>query len=306
MKVGNKTIFVGNDVRSQRHEEMQQEDKKQGKTVFAGNLNPQFDLIARKKQQARVQAMKIVSDAFAGESKIDDEMQQHRDKIVEYKEDMLQARTSIREIEDAREELRKAYGVTEEDEEQKQLRELENRLEGGACLPKEEWEGLTDYQKESLEMLEDEKYYKDTVKQSEQGIKTESAILEGTRLARLKSNPMGKAWEQADDVKEAASKEIVGMLMDEAKEHVDKEMEERKEAAEKKAEEEKEQEEKLEKIRDRKEEQEEMNEAIADSVEEMLDVEDTQARVQDEIKKVMDQLKLLEEDIKGAAVDENV
>ena len=155
-------------------------------------------------------------------------------------------------------------------------------------------------------MQEQKKYYKEKVDECEKGSQVESSVIEGIRKERLKHDPMGEAWEQADGVMEAASKEIVGMLMDEAKEHIDEEFEKKKEAAKEKAEEEKEEEEKLKKIKDKKDQQEEMNEAIAESVDQMLDVESSQTKVQDELKKLVDELKLLEEDIKGAAVDQNV
>lgn len=312
MKVNNTAIFMGDNSRSQRREGVEQQERKQGNVIFAGNLNQQFDPIAKKKLQARQQAMKIVSDAFAGESKIDDEVQGHRDKIDTYKKDMLWARKGLKDVENSVEELRKSYGLTEEDGEQNSA--SKNGAVDGDILSKDERkvleqfgiDGLKEY-REALNSLKDQKkYFKDKVEECEKGIQVESSIIEGIRQERLKYDPMGEAWEQADGVMEAASKEIVGMLMDEAKDHMDEEFEKKKEAAEEKAEEEKEEEEKLKKVKDKKEQQEEMNEAIADSVEQMLDVENTQTKVQDEIKKLVDDLKLLEEDIKGAAVDKNV
>lgn len=312
MKVNNTAIFMGDNSRSQRREGYEPQQQKQGKAIFAGGLNQQFDPIARKKLQARQQAMKIVSDAFAGESKIDDEVQGHRDKIDTYKKDMLWARDSLKYIDKSMEELRKSYGLTEEDGEQNDA--SKNGAADGDILSKDERkvfeqfgiDGLKDY-KEALSSLKEQKrYFQDKVNECEKGIQVESSIIEGIRQERLKHDPMGEAWEQADGVMEAASKEIVGMLVDEAKDHMDEEFEKKKEAAREKAEEEKEEEEKLKKIKDKKDQQEEMNEVIADSIEQMLDVESAQTKVQDEIKKLMDELKLLEEDIKGAAVDENL
>lgn len=312
MKVNNTAIFMGDNSRSQRREGYEPQQQKQGNVIFAGNLNQQFDPIARKKQQARAQAMKIVSDAFAGESKIDDEVQGHRDKIDTYKKDMLWARKGLKDTDKSMEELRKSYGLTEEDGKQDNASEYE--IADGDVLSKDERkvfeqfgaDGLKEYKEALASLKEQKKYYKEKVDECEKGIQVESSIIEGIRKERLKHDPMGEAWEQADGVMEAASKEIVGMLMDEAKEHIDEEFEKKKEAAKEKAEEEKEEEEKLKKIKDKKDQQEEMNEAIAESVDQMLDVESAQTQVQDEIKKIMDELKLLEEDIKGAAVDRNV
>ena len=93
------------------------------------------------------------------------------------------------------------------------------------------------------------------------------------------------------------------MLVDEAKDHIDEEMEEKKEQALEKAEKEKEEEERLEKIREDKDEKEEFAEQVSDSTQLMTEADSAMEDVHRELKKVMDEMKLLEEDIKGAAVD---
>lgn len=57
---------------------------------------------------------------------------------------------------------------------------------------------------------------------------------------------MADAQKKAEAVMEAAGKEILGMLIEEGKDHVDEEQEEKKEEVEEKAEEKAEQEEKIE------------------------------------------------------------
>ena len=112
-----------------------------------------------------------------------------------------------------------------------------------------------------------------------------------------------KAQETADEILEAASKEIIGMLTEEAKDHVDQELEEKKEAAEEKAEKEEEEKEKIEKAKEEKEQKEEFVEEVADTGEFIVEADNVLKDVQRDIKKVMDEMKLLEEDLKGAAVD---
>lgn len=318
MRVRNTSIFMGDTSRSERQGSLQ-EEKKKSSTIFAGNLNKQLDPIAQKKQQARQQAMKIVSDAWEGERKIDEDIEDRRNKIAKLRTDMGTARKQLKGIEEAREELRKNCGVEKDSQEEQDLKLLEKEMDmykpgKGVSLSKEEMEriaqlkknGLTQYQQRSLEMKESGSVYEDEIAEIEKQIAEESAVIRGTKLERLKYNPMAEANKQADAVLEAASDEIIGMLMEEAKNHIDKEMEEKKEAAEEKAEEEKEQEERLESIKEKKEEQKELTEAITDVTEKMLEMDGVKTDVQQEIKDMMNKMKLLEEDMKGAAIDETL
>lgn len=317
MKVNNVSIFVGDNSRAERHGRQQAQEKKTGGNIFAGDLNKCFDPIAQKKKQAREQAMKIVSDTFAGDKKIDDDMNARREKIKELKKENVQDQKTIREIEDQRTALRESMGVAEDSREEQDLKLLEKEIDAKmpgkkVTLTREEYErieeikknGLTDYQRGSLDLKEAEGYYEKLIYERDNQIKVENAVIQGTKLERLKKDPMVKAQRQADEIMEAASREIVGMLMDEAKDHVDEEMEEKKEAAKEKAEEEKELEEKLEKTREKKEKQEELTEDIIESTEQMLELDDVQEDIQQEVKDMLNKMKLLEEDIKGAAVDE--
>lgn len=159
------------------------------------------------------------------------------------------------------------FGVHLTDEEREQLAEIKKA-------------GLTEYQKRSLELKENGSMYEQEIDEAKEQIQTENAVIRGTRLERLKSQAMIKAQKSAGDVLEAASEQIVGMLIDEARDHMDEEVAEEKKAAEEKAEKEEAEEERIEKQKEKKKEK--------------------------EIKKIMDEMKLLEEDIKGAAVDTTV
>ncbi len=290
MKVENTTVFLGDNTRRERNSSVV-EEKSSGQNIFAGNLKKQFDPIAGKKQEARKQAMKIVGDAWEGERKIDDDLASRSAKIVKYRETLRKAGDELKEIESRRSELRENYGVEDDSEEEENLKLLEKELAAkkigsGIHLTKEEEEqlaeikktGLTEYQKRSLELKENGSQYEQEIEEAEKQIQTENAVIRGTRLERLKSQTMIKAQKSAEDVLEAASEQIVGMLIDEAKDHMDEKMAEEKEAAEEKAEKEEAEEERIEKQNEKKK----------------------------EIKKIVDEMKLLEEDIKGAAVDTTV
>ena len=315
MKVQNTSIIVGDASRSQRHGRAQQQESGK-KNVFAGGMNQNFDPIAQKRQQAQKKAMQIVGDTWENERKIDLDMEERRNKIARLRNDIRQADDSVREREDARQALRESYGVEADSKEQKDLellaKEIDSQTPGKkVSLTQEEREeierikaqGLTEYQERSLGMKQDAQFYEKQIEEMRGEIDTENAAIRGTRLERLKKDPMVGAGKQAEKIMEAASKEIVGMLMDEAKDHIDEEMAEKTEEAEKKAEEEKEQEEKLEKLKEKKEEQEELTEAIADLAQDTVQLDDVKTDIQQEIKDMVTKMKLLEEDIKGAAVD---
>lgn len=318
MKVGNTSVFMGDTSRSQRQAGMK-EQKAGKKNIFAGGLNEQFDPIAQKRKQAQKQAMKVVGDTWTGEKKIDTDMEERRNKIAQLRSDIKQAKGSVKEIEDARKALRESYGVEENSQEQKDLELLEKEMDARmpwkqVSLTREEREqiaqirakGLSEYQERSLSMKEDAQYYEKQIYDMETEVETENAVIRATRLERLKKDPMVSAKKQADEIMDAASKEIIGMLMDEAKDHVDEEMQEKTDQAKEKAEEEKEQKEKLEKLKEKKEEQEELNEAIGDLTEQTVQLDDVRTDIQQEIKDIVNKMKLLEEDIKGAAVDKTL
>lgn len=319
MKVNHTTIFIGESARRERHGEWQAEEKKSGSTVFAGNLNKDLDPIAQKRKQARQQAMKIVGDAFDGDRKIDDDLQARRDKIAKLQKENGWDRKALKALEEERAALREKYGVEEDSLEEQDLKLLAKEIDAktpgkSVHLTLEESErieeikknGLTEYQTRSLEKKEAGSYYEKLIYERDREIETENAIIRGTKLERLKKNPMVNAQKQADAVIEAASQEIIGMLTEEAKEHIDEEMEEKKEAAEKETQEKEKLEERLEKIKEKKKEQEELTEDILKTTEELTQLDSNKSEVQQDIRDLMNKMKLLEEDIKGAAVDENV
>lgn len=315
MKVQNTTIFMGGNTGRERTDGTA-EGRKNQKNIFAGSLSKSFDPIAKKKQDARKQAMKIIGDAWASDREIEDDLKERRNKIKEYQDIIGQANRELRRINDDRLALRDAYGVAEDSQEEQDLRLLDKELDAdrigsGVHLTAEEKErlaqikekGLTEYQTRSLEMKKSGSVYEDELEEAEKGVREENYAIREIKRELPKVQTMIKARKSADEVLEAASDEIVGMLTEEAKDHIDEEMEEKKEAAEKKAEEEKELEEKIEKRKEDKEEQEEFAEQIAASTELMAEADSTMDEVQKEIRKIIDEMKLIEEDIKGAAVD---
>lgn len=317
MKVNNAAIFMGDSSRSQRHNGIQ-EEKGGRKSIFAGNMKDNFDPIARKKQQARQQAMKIVGDAWDGERKMDEELSKTKEKLGEYREMKLAAESQLKGIEREAEALRKAYGIEDEAQAQADLKLLDKKaasMEEGSqvVLTEEEKQrlsqideaGLREYQEKSQALNDRAKAYNAQIREADNGMFAIAAANTDAKINKpqIQAKTIMKAQETADEILEAASKEIIGMLTEEAKDHVDQELEEKKEAAEEKAEKEEEEKEKIEKAKEEKEQKEEFVEEVADTGEFIVEADNVLKDVQRDIKKVMDEMKLLEEDLKGAAVD---
>ena len=246
MKVNNAAIFMGDSSRSQRHNGIQ-EEKGGRKSIFAGNMKDNFDPIARKKQQARQQAMKIVGDAWDGERKMDEELSKTKEKLGEYREMKLAAESQLKGIEREEEALRKAYGIEDEAQAQADLKLLDKKaasMEEGSqvVLTEEEKQrlsqideaGLREYQEKSQALNDRAKAYNAQIREADNGMFAIAAANTDAKINKpqIQAKTIMKAQETADEILEAASKEIIGMLTEEAKDHVDQELEEKKEAAE--------------------------------------------------------------------------
>lgn len=315
MKVS-QTIFMGDDTLRARHGYENQQRDSDRKSIFAGGLKKVIDPIRQKKEQAQKQAMKIVGDTWENDRKIDDGLDERRAKVREYQEMIGAANEELLEIKNKRIQLREDMGIAEDSEEEQDLKLLEKEIDSykpgsDVSLTEEERKrivqikakGLTDYQERSLAMKNGGALYETEINEASQAMQGENAAIKSIELERLKKDPMVGAQKAKDEILEQASDQIVGMLMEEAKDKIDEEMEEKKEAAEKAEEEKKEEEERAEKQDEKKVKEEQFREQIKDSTELMTKSDELLDDVQREVKKILDEMKLLEEDLKGAAVD---
>ena len=319
-------------------------------TIFAGDLglNMQNDIVTQRKQRAQRKALKIIGDAWNSDRKTDQTIADYQDKIRQLKADLEENQDTVLRGEAHKEELRQLYGVAEDSQEQKDLELLEKEAASKkhyansdpVYLTDEEKErlaeihaqGLTEYQERCMDIDKQQEHFEKKIDDLKTEIKAYSNAVTSTKLERLKYHGMADAQEKAEDLMMAASKEAVGLLMGEAKDHVDEELEEKVEEAKKKAEEEAEEEEKVEERKEdreelearideahaRKEEQEarrreaeERSREDADLLDSMMDagmggIGATKADVKAAIKEMLHKMKLLEEDIKGSLVDEEV
>ncbi len=282
MKVDhNITLFVGGQPGSSLATEGAGKKQEDRKTVFAGDLNQQGgsiqDRIEQKKKEARKQAMKVVGDAFATDRTLDEDMENRAQNARELVEDRKQLREEMAAVDTRMEDLEKAFGA-------------------GEISPE-------DYETEKASLQEEKRVRDSELNDNEKLAMQETATIRGTRLERLKHHAMTDAQEQAEDVLDAARDEIVGMIVDEGKDHVSEETEEREEQAEEIKEEKEEREEFIEEQKEHRAEEEELLESMP--TEEMVALDKIQSDVKQEVQNILDKMKLIAEDIKGAVVDEN-
>lgn len=310
-------------------------------TIFAGDLPMNKDSIMLRKQQAQKKAMKMVQDAWNTDRKSAESMEETWERARQQRQEAVLNQEKIAECEARKENLRQKYGVAADSQEQKDLELLEKDGTAEAAYFTEEekkrveelqsGDSLTEYQQKCLEINKEQKIFDNRLYSAQMSTQyyVESAV--SMEIEQLKFHKMTDAQNNAEKLMEETGKEIIGMLWDEAKDHVDETYEEQREEAKKKAEEKEEQEEKVEDLREQKEiieeridaarkdrheaeearkEQErdarddaELLNAMADAG---MDVAGSAAGMQAEIKDMLHKMKLLEADIKGIEIDEEL
>lgn len=257
------------------------EESLQKGRVFSGKLQFPGDKIAERRREAQEKAIKVVQNAFAGELELDAGVAEMEESIAKNSEEMIAYKKELNQVLEREAELSTRTDLTTEEVVQEQL-----------------------------EIAKAKEYF---VGRIQDGKKIEEHTLQAIsdiKIERAKSNPMVEATENAEEILAEAGKDMVAMLMEEAKEHLDAEAEKKEEAAEEKAEKEKELEARIEAMKKEKEEEKkdiapEM-EYLEAATRQMVKIAETGEMVQKELKNIVDQLKLDLEDLKGAAVDEGV
>ena len=292
-----------------------------GRFLIAGSSKEQIE---KKRKLAQKQAMKLVKDAFSGDQatkqNIEDLKAQKAEKVAEYQEKMQQ----IGNISAEKDKLRETYGISKDSQEQKDLEILEkyqnNKLGFFSDdFSKEEIDRLkelaneprTEYQKQLLSLNGKKAALQSDADLMQQQIMVLTQNQSDAKVDQLKSQDMLKAGDAAEEIQKAASDEIVGMVIADAKEKLDKELEEKKEEAEKKAEEKEEQDERIEKAKEERKEDREMIEGDLDAEKLQADASfQKQSVTQSEettqrINQIMKKNHLINEDLKGIEIDVN-
>lgn len=300
MKIGNaaeqETVVrnsYGKD-RLENNADKEKQEKTQKQSIDASGLNLCQDSIAEKKKKAMQDAMDFIKQQFESDSQVDDVMDECRGQIAEGKEQALAASKELKSIQEQKEQLKEEYP-----------------------------DGGEDYDAYMKELNEMESHWKKEMQKGQSLVADSTSAIKAVKQEALKHHGMTDAVKAAEETMEAASKEMIGMLMNEAKDTVDEELEETVEKAEEAKEEKTEQEAELkeaqiEQEKKAKELEEELekrrrareNRPAPPSAEShaalMQDLQNRQKEIIDNTNQILEEQTLLPEEIKGIMVDLNI
>lgn len=283
----------------------QKADDGNRKSFFAGNTGLVNDPIAEKRKEAQEKAWKVVSDAWDTDKAIDkkvEDRQNHYNEMLAIKEE---AQRHLKDINDQLDTIKEEYGITEDSK-------------------FKDWP--EEYKQRYLELNKQAAEFKKQIYDADKLMKDDIADIKAITIERLKSDPMTDAQKTAEAIEAAANEEIIGMAIEEAKDHIDEKMEEAVEKAEEKAKEEELKEEKLENIREMKalqkamiegtkeaareaearQQENKMPELPLDELMKLTQVNTETDKAQQSLNEIKYSMNLLEADLKGIKIDEEV
>ena len=301
------------------------QDTKTRNTVFAGDLMlGQGNQIEQKKQTARRQAMKLITDAWGRDELASQSIKDMEQQKADYVEQMQEAKEHEKTFEKSKKELQEQYGVADDSQEQKDLELLEKfqNYKNGShdeSFTKEDVDRLkelqnlprTEYQEKALRLNQIAGSMKVTASNANDKLIELTDTIAKAKTDQAKSQDMLKAGSAADDILEASNKEIMGLLIQDGKEHIDKEQEEAQKKAEEQKEKRDEQQERIDEAKQERKEQEELikGQAEADSAEQDLSLQrkttNNVEAAQQNIRNILEDKNLLAEDLKGIKIDFN-
>ncbi len=315
----NTTIYVGDAIRNRLQRQPIGRAKANEKgNIFAGNTiagkQERFDSIAARKRMLQRDALKRVQDTFSGQQKMDESIEE----LKKSQDNMLviadTAKSEIDLLSERKQKLMENYQVEPDSEEQKNLELLKKSLDPNQNLTEEEYQqleqmgDLTEYQKTALEIDTQLQVLEEKRQAALNGYESMGKGIIDTQIEELKTHPMVDAQKQAGKIMKDAAEEAAFSLIQEAKDHIDEEMEKKKEQIEKLQKEKEEDKEKLEQKKTKKKEDtkrlEELKQNSNNSyLESQVNKPKEQNRVTKEIKAMVKKQKLLEEDLMGIKVD---
>lgn len=293
-----------------------------GNGLFGNREMTITDRIAQRKQIYEKQAMHLVTTADAGERRIDENIEKSRERIRTLIEETGEANHALKNIEQKMAEAKEAYQVEDDSQEQKDLElmqkcyDIQKHGSSAGKLTEEEKQRLadmgepTEYQKYAMELYEQADVWKTKRESNQNKVAGEKSALRSIEISRLESQAMPDAQNVKEELMKTASKEAVGMLLQDTKEQIDEKAEKVKEEAEEKREEQEKQEERVEAVKENRTKTEVVvennRENIEKITEQVLDSDDISQEINTEVKKILEEQKLLEEDLKGLTLDTEV
>lgn len=225
--------------KSKRDNVEQKENKSNRTSFYVGNWKRGAGTISERFKQAQKSAIKRLMDQFDTDSKIDNDMAASLRRAEELGENVKETQHKVSGLAEQREQLKQQYEVAPDSQEQRDLELMqkanaakENPLDMSLQLTPEEEQRLanmpplTDYQEAMLLVDEEEKMYRNTIRDDQKQIIEENATVEATKKALLKTHPMVDAKKEADEIIATALDEQVAALYQEGVDKIDKDMEE--------------------------------------------------------------------------------
>lgn len=303
-----------------RNDSVKNSESGNGLTINGNELNLGEDLVEEKRKKAKSMAMQLMLDVYKNDKKLDDTAEEKNTHAKKLYAENEEARSMIADIKKEKENTNGLYGVTEDSEEARDLDILRRGRDSmgnpQAVLSDEEYarykelysNGLSDYHQRMLSLDNDEKIYNKQISDNMKGIVSDYAFNRNLAIERLKSHDMLDARKQGEKLEEAASKEIIGQVMQDAVDNIDEETEKEKEEALEKKQEQHKLEERIEKAKGeehKKDNQEELMYAIDDALDEVNKITsgDTDKTPEKSMGLMVAQLQLSAEDVKGLVVD---
>ncbi len=322
MKVesANQQVFGMEAVDTGKAEQTEKENsrgqKQKDSAIYAGELNLPGDKIREARERAKKMARNLIADAFEGDREIDSYVSDSSKRVSELEKDNMEQMQLLKDIDNERGMLREHYDIEEGSSEDEELALLRKQSSDPDALTEEEKEraaaiykrGLTDYQSESLRLDSAEKEIKGRIKNNNNEIIEQNAVVRGIQIERLKRHDMVDARKQGKELIDAANKEVIGIILDSSRQKIDEDMQERKETLEKKKEEEERLQEKIDSEKASEERKEKELEKMYElgSAMENVKTESMNSGVQDlkkSLTQVVNEMKLAADDIKGLVVD---
>lgn len=311
------TTFIDQNEKQENTKEKQEKSTDKGEGMYAGDFAFSTNRIQQERDRAQKIAWNLIEAAFSGDKKIDEEVETRNQHARELQEENAEHQEKLKDVANERKMLEEEYNIHEDSQEAKDLELLRKGKEAeknpSIELTDEEKEKITElkksmtyYQREMLRLDDVEADYKKRIEKNEENIVEEYAIVRGIGIERLKGHDMVDAQKNAEQVKAAVSKEIIGMMMEDVQNKIDSDMEEQKAEAEKKKEEAEKLEERIEKAKEKEKEDdlEELYEldSIMDNVQKKKE-DNNLPDVKKSLTQVVNELKLTAEDVKGLVVD---
>ncbi len=226
--------------RGSRQDKVSQNESKSNRTSFyVGNWKRSAGTISEKFKQAQKSAIQRLLEQFESDSKIDQDMAADIRRAETLGENIKETQQKVSGLAEQREQLKQQYEIAPDSQEQRDLELMqkanaakENPFDESLQLTSEEEQRLagmppvTDYQEAMLLLDEEEKMYRNTIRDNQKEIIEANATVDATKKALLKTHPMVDAKKEADEIIQTALDEQIGELYQEGVDKIDKDMKE--------------------------------------------------------------------------------